>query len=68
MKFPKPHRRRVEVVIGDPMSSQAKASEMEEVIRDLLGDKESAAKPIPKKLKFNLKRRKKKHDKTVRRH
>ena len=42
LKLPKPHRRRVEVVIGDPMSSQAKASEMETVIRDLLGDKESA--------------------------
>ena len=50
------------------MSSQAKASEMEAVIRDLLGDKERVAKPIPKKLKLNLKRRKKNHDKTLRRH
>ena len=68
MKLPKPHRRRVEVAIGEPLSPETKAPEMEKVIRELLGEGESAAKPIPKKLKFSLKRKRNSKQKTKRQH
>ena len=59
MKLPRPHRRRVEVVIGDPLSPDTKASEMEKVIRDLLGENESAAKPHSQKAQVQLKEQEK---------
>ena len=67
MKLPRPHRRRVEVVIGDPLSPDTKAQRWKKSYEIYLA-KESAAKPIPKKLKFNLKRKKKLKQKTKRQH
>ena len=58
-KLPRPHNRRVEVVIGETLPPDTSVEKMKEVISELLGPGESAARPAPRKLKRLLSRKKK---------